>query len=395
MNEAPSVPDRATTVPDAADAPRLQRAQAEEHGAWAPTGRWTALAFAQPGAWAALERALKDSRGAQPGASEAWDLRGLAQLDHIGAQLLWNHWGQAWPQRLELGDSHQAVLDHVARFSGQAPADAAPSFSQRWHAWLLRGPVLLRVGRDALTLLGQLALDLGRLIRAPHRAPWRDISGHLYNTGATALPITALVGLLIGVVLAYLMSNQLRNFGAESFIVNILGLSLIRELGPVLAAVLIAGRSGSAMTAQIGVMRVTEELDAMRVMGIPHGFRLVMPRVIALAVAMPLIALWTSAAALIGGMFAAELALDISPAFFVQQLPRAVPFSNIVLAMSKSVVFGMLIALIACHHGLRVQPNTDSLGRGTTSSVVTSITVVIVVDAVFAVLFRGVGFRVG
>ena len=149
------------------------------------------------------------------------------------------------------------------------------------------------------------------------------------------------------------------------------------------------------MTAQIGVMRVSEELDAMRVMGIPHGFRLVMPRVVALAIAMPLIALWTSAAALIGGMFAAQLALDISPAFFLQQLPRAVPFSNIVLAMSKSVVFGMLIALIACHHGLRVQPNTESLGRGTTSSVVTSITVVIIVDAIFAVLFRGTGFRVG
>lgn len=378
-----------------ADAPQLQRAQAEEHGPWAPSGRWTALAFAQPGAWAALERALQDSRSTQSGASEAWDLRGLTQLDHIGAQLLWNHWGQQWPEQIELNDSQRAVLDHVARFSAQAPADASLSLAQRWQAWVRRGPLLLRVARDSLTLLGQLVLDLGRFIRAPRRAPWRDISGHLYNTGATALPITALVGLLIGVVLAYLMSNQLRNFGAESFIVNILGLSLIRELGPVLAAVLIAGRSGSAMTAQIGVMRVTEELDAMRVMGIAHGFRLVMPRVLALAIAMPLIALWTSAAALIGGMFAAQLALDISPAFFVQQLPRAVPFSNIVLAMAKSVVFGMLIALIACHHGLRVEPNTESLGRGTTSSVVTSITVVIVVDAIFAVLFRGVGFRVG
>ena len=108
-------------------------------------------------------------------------------------------------------------------------------------------------------------------------------------------------------VLAYLTSQQLRQYGAETFIVNILGLSLIRELGPVLAAVLIAGRSGSAITAQIGVMRVTEELDAMRVMGIPHGFRLVMPRVLALAIAMPLISMWTSMAALFGGMIAADL----------------------------------------------------------------------------------------
>jgi len=195
------------------------------------------------------------------------------------------------------------------------------------------------------------------------------------------------------VVLAYLTSQQLRQYGAETFIVNILGLSLIRELGPVLAAVLIAGRSGSAITAQIGVMRVTEELDAMRVMGIPHGFRLVMPRVLALAIAMPLISIWTSAAAIIGGMLAANATLDISLSFFLQALPRAVPFGNVVLAMSKSAVFGVLIALIACYFGMKVKPNTESLGRGTTSSVVTSITMVILVDALFAVMFRGVAFR--
>ena len=174
---------------------------------------------------------------------------------------------------------------------------------------------------------------------------------------------------------------------------TILGLSLIRELGPVLAAVLIAGRSGSAMTAQIGVMRVTEELDAMRVMGIAHGYRLVLPRVLALAVAMPLISLWTAAAAMLGGMIAADLTLGVSPGYFMQTLPRAVPLANIWLALSKSAVFGVLIALIACYHGMRVLPNTESLGRRTTSSVVISITIVILVDALFAVLFKGVGFR--
>ena len=120
-----------------------------------------------------------------------------------------------------------------------------------------------------------------------------------------------------------------------------------------LAAVLIAGRSGSAITAQIGVMRVTEELDAMRVMGIPHGFRLVMPRVLALAIAMPLISMWTSMAALVGGMIAADLSLDISPAYFMSALPRAVPLTNLWLAMSKSAVFGVLIALIGCYFGMR------------------------------------------
>jgi phospholipid/cholesterol/gamma-HCH transport system permease protein len=145
-----------------------------------------------------------------------------------------------------------------------------------------------------LRLVGQLMLDCVQLLRSPRRGPWRDFSGHLYRIGAAALPITALVGFLIGVVLAYLMSRQLRQLGADAFIVNVLGVSLVRELGPVLAAILLAGRSGSAITAQIGVMRVTEELDAMKVMGIARGYRLVMPRALAMAVAMPLVAVWTT-----------------------------------------------------------------------------------------------------
>ena len=207
----------------------------------------------------------------------------------------------------------------------------------------------------------------------------------------TALPITALVGLLIGIVLAYLTSQQLRQFGADAYIVDILGIALVRELGPMLAAILIAGRSGSAITAQIGVMRVTDELDAMRVMGISHTYRLVMPRAMALSIAMPLISGWTTIAGLIGGMVAADLSLGISPIFFVKALPAAVSLPNLILGMSKSVVFGIMIALIGCHFGLRVQPNTESLGQGTTSAVVTAITVVILVDALFAILFSSVG----
>jgi phospholipid/cholesterol/gamma-HCH transport system permease protein len=242
-----------------------------------------------------------------------------------------------------------------------------------------------------LRLLGQLFLDLLLLVRSPLKGPWRDISGHLYRIGATALPITALVGFLTGVVLAYLMSRQLRQFGADTFIVNILGLSLIRELGPVLASILIAGRSGSAIAAQIGVMRVTEELDAMRVMGIAQGYRLVMPRAIAMAIAMPLLTVWTTAAALLGGMLAADVAMGLSPGYFIIALPKAVQVANLWLAMGKSVVFGLMIALIGCHYGLRVQPNTQSLGQGTTASVVTSITTVLLIDALFAVLFKDIG----
>ncbi len=375
--------------PDSAP-PRVER---REQGGrdWAvATGQWTALAMSRRRTWAALSENL-EGLPAQDG--RAWDLRPIEQLDHIGAQLLWNHWQRAWPAQLEMDSQHKAVLDQVARYTCSAPVEPGPTLADRLKAFTHNGPRMAGVALDFLRLIGQLTLDIGKLVRAPHRGPWRDFSGQLYQFGATALPITALVGLLIGVVLAYLTSQQLRQYGAETFIVNILGLSLIRELGPVLAAVLIAGRSGSAITAQIGVMRVTEELDAMRVMGIPHGFRLVMPRVLALAIAMPLISMWTSMAALAGGMIAADLALDISPGYFMSALPRAVPMSNLWLAMSKSAVFGVLIALIGCYFGMKVKPNTESLGRGTTSSVVTSITVVILVDALFAVLFKGVGFR--
>ncbi len=353
------------------------------------SGDWSAAALADGRVWTQLQNDLGSEDAGL--ATTRWDLGALQRLDHTGAQLLWNAWQHQWPAGLDVSPDQRAMLERVARFTVVAPVVQRKSLQDRF---LQLGSGIFLIGghlQGALRLLGQLWLDLMRLARSPVQGPWRDVSGHLYRFGATALPITALVGFLIGVVLAYLMSRQLRQFGADAFIVNILGIALIRELGPVLAAILIAGRSGSAITAQIGVMRVTEELDAMRVMGIHKGFRLVMPRAIALAVAMPLLAAWTTAAALIGGMLAADLSMGLSPAYFFTALPKAVQLSNLWLAMAKSVVFGLLIALIGCHYGLRVLPNTQSLGEGTTRSVVAAITMVILVDALFAVLFKGLG----
>ena len=203
--------------------------------------------------------------------------------------------------------------------------------------------------------------------------------------------MTALVGFLIGITISYLSALQLKSFGADLFIVNILGISIIRELGPVLVAVLVAGRSGSAMTAQIGVMRVTEEIDALSTMGVSRSIRVVLPKILGLTVAMPLLVLWTSAVALFGGMVAAMMQLDLSLVYFLENLPRAVPVANLLIGLAKGLVFGYIIALGACHFGLRVKPNTESLSSRTTSSVVTSITMVILVDAVFAVLTRQIG----
>ncbi|MES2977427.1 MAG: ABC transporter permease [Pseudomonadota bacterium] len=369
--------------------PRIDRESRDGSDLRVVLGPWTAADLTASPVWNGLTASLAGTQGGAAAAS--WDLRPIARLDHLGAQLLWDHWGQQWPAQLEIDAGPRAVLETVARFTAPVPRLPPSSWSEKYLAlggWLLRGLGHL-TGFTAL--VGQLLLDLLRLARRPQDGPWRDLSGHLYRIGATALPITALVGFLIGVTLAYLLSQQLRQFGADAFIVDILGISLVREMGPMLAAILIAGRSGSAITAQIGVMRVTEELDAMRVMGIPRGFRLVMPRALALAIVMPLLSVWTTIAALIGGMVAADFTMGVSPAFFLNALPGAVDASNLALATGKSALFGLLIALIACHYGLRVKPNTESLGQGTTASVVTSITVVFTVDAIFAVLFRNVG----
>lgn len=372
-------------MPPAPDpTPRIEPQAAADGGRLRVVGQWTAAQFARPRLLRSLEASVKEP-------PHSWDLSGAEQLDHIGAQWLWDHWGRAWPKNIQLLPAQRAVLERVARFT--VPPRARQRASWRG-AWLGLGAAVLRGAehvKSFVRLVGELALNLLRLAAAPHEGPWRDFSGNLYRIGATALPITALVGFLIGVVLAYLTSQQLRQFGADAYIVNILGIALIRELGPMLAAILIAGRSGSSITAQIGVMRVTEELDAMSVMGISHAYRLVMPRAMALAVAMPLISVWTTLCALAGGMLAADVSLDITPTFFLTALPQAVNVDNVVLASAKSMVFGLLIALVGCHFGLRVKPNTQSLGEGTTSSVVTSITVVILVDALFAVLFKDVG----
>ena len=372
------------------DTPSIERSNAAEGAGLRLSGNWSAARLAEPANWASLQSGLAVGAPAEA-VQLSWDLRDLQRLDHTGAQVLWNAWGHQWPAQLLIEPAQRAMLSRVAQYALPAPVARRTSALQLFLALGALVWLLLDHLRDATRLLGQLLLDTLKLLRAPTKAPWRDVSGHVFRIGATALPITALLGFLIGVVLAYLMSLQLRQFGADSFIVNILGLSMIRELGPVLAAILIAGRSGSTITAQIGVMRVTEELDAMRVMGIAQGYRLVLPRAIAMALAMPLLTVWTSLAALLGGMLAADLTMGVTPAYFFAALPRAVEASNLTLAMGKSVVFGLLIALIGCHYGLRVKPNTESLGQGTTASVVTSIAMVILVDAVFALVFKDVG----
>lgn len=322
-----------------------------------------------------------------------WDLTGIQQMDSAGLAMLWHVWKAQRPGHIQLRPEQEKMFERLEHLP------TLPTITQ--HNGLL-WPIT-ELGRLALllwqhtvgliTLIGQLVIDVIYLIRHPVYIPWREISANLFRTGAQALGITALVGFLIGIVLSYLSSRQLQLFGADIFIINILGISIIRELGPMLAAILIAGRSGSSMTAQLGVMRVTQELDALTVMGISHSQRLILPKILGLGIAMPLLVMWTSAMALLGGMVAAEIQLGMSYQFFLSKLPDTVPIGNLWLALGKGAVCGMVIALISCHFGLRIKPNTESLGAGTTSSVVTAITMVIIIDAIFAVVFSDVGLR--
>jgi phospholipid/cholesterol/gamma-HCH transport system permease protein len=338
---------------------------------------------------AALQSALRDAGPAQV---SLWDLTQIQRFDHIGAMLVWRTWGRCRPSRLQLKREHEIFFGACESAEAVASSPAAPD----------RFPLLLALGRgvwavsghvlEMLQLFGQLLIDAATVVRQPLLRPWREFSAAIYKIGAQALGITALVGFLIGVVLSYLSAEQLRLVGADVFIVNILGIGIVRELGPVVCSILVAGRSGSAITAQLGVMRVTEELDALSVMGISNTLRLILPKTAAIAVALPLLVLWTSGVALVGGAVSAKAELGMSFFQFFSALPAAVPEVNLWLGVGKGVVFGVLIALIACHFGLRIQPNTESLAAGTTRSVVTSITAVIVADAIIAVIFSDVGW---
>lgn len=323
---------------------------------------------------------------------QVWDCVGIDVMDSAGALLLWRAWGRCLPDHLTANPEHLRVFGRIADLEAQSRSASVPV--SPLNSLMRLGTLLLAFVHHLqgfVALIGQLVLDFFHLLRWPNEIPRREISANLYKSGVRAMPVTALVGFLIGIVMSYLSALQLKQFGGEVFIVNILGMSIIRELGPLLVAILVAGRSGSAMTAQLGVMRVTEEIDALATMGVSQSQRLIFPKVIALAVVMPLLVLWVSSVALGGGMIAAQLQLDISFGYFFETLPKVVPVANLWIGLLKGYIFGITVALVACHFGLRVKPNTESLSANTTASVVTAITMVILLDAIIAIVTRKIG----
>jgi phospholipid/cholesterol/gamma-HCH transport system permease protein len=247
-------------------------------------------------------------------------------------------------------------------------------------------------GYAMLGFLGRVTVEATEAVLAPRRElPAPAFVRQIEETGLNALPIVGLLAFLIGVVLAYQGADQLRRFGAEIFTVDLLGVGFLRELGGLVTAIIVAGRSGSAFTAHIGTMRVNEEVDAMETMGLNVAEILVLPRILGLVIALPLLTFYADVVGMIGGMVMCYFDLHITVPVFLRELQAAITFKTLLVGLIKAPVFAFLIGLVGCFEGLRVERNAESVGKLTTRSVVESIFLIITFDAGFSVFFSILG----
>jgi len=240
---------------------------------------------------------------------------------------------------------------------------------------------------NAFGFLGLVVMRLAWTVLRPSRFRVTALVHHMHQAGLNAVPIVALMGFLIGIVLAFQGASQLRQFGAEVFVVDLIAISILRELGILLTAIIVAGRSASAFTASIGAMKMREEIDAMRVLGLDPIELLVLPRVLALVILLPVLGFIANMAGLIGGGLMAWTQLGISPGMFRTQLLSNTDVSHLLIGLSRAPVFAVIIGLVGCHQGMQVEGNSESLGYQTSRSVVVAIFLVIVVDALFSIFF--------
>jgi phospholipid/cholesterol/gamma-HCH transport system permease protein len=340
---------------------------------------------------AALDQALADLRRGTPGAFR-FDLADIDGLDTVGAFLLLRT-ARSLNASLENVPQHFAtLLEHVEQAA--AAKDTHPRRRHRhFHVaeWLDHlGTQVFRIAGTASELLaffGRIVATLGRIIVHPSHVRGVALLSQLQHNGWAALPIVGMLNFLIGVVIAYQGADQLAQFGAQILTVNLLGISVLRELGCLITAIIVAGRSGSAFTAEIGAMRVNEEIDALRVLGLDPVEVLVMPRLIGLLISLPLLTFFANFVAIAGGGMLCWLALDITPPVFLDQLRSALYPLTFWLGVIKSPFFAFVIAMVGCHAGLSVERSAESVGHFTTMSVVRSIFLVIVIDAAFSVVF--------
>ncbi|MDE2295152.1 MAG: ABC transporter permease [Gammaproteobacteria bacterium] len=322
------------------------------------------------------------SAAESPGIGPAWAL--LARIDAIGGgRLRIQH---VAPPR------HVAFLDALRRRTPvDSPSDDArsPGALGALGRWVLsRGAEM----REFAALVGRIVTVLARAVRQPRSWRLPSLTRHVYETGVTAIPIVCLIAFLISVIVAYLGSQQLRLFGAEIFVVDLIAIAVLREMGVLLTSIVVAGRSGSAFAAEIGAMRLNEEIDALRAMDMDPIELLVVPRILALVISLPALTVIADATGLLGGGLLAHYQAHISWPQFADRLRAAIAPTTFWAGLIKAPVFAVLIAVVGTYRGMRVRESPRELGRQTTIAVVQSIFLVILADAVFAVLFVRLGF---
>jgi phospholipid/cholesterol/gamma-HCH transport system permease protein len=324
----------------------------------------------------------------------------LTELDTVGAWLIQRTLttqgaAGANVQLDHVRVAHQQLIDHVHGFTTSAPLPLAKPTTYVW----LEPVADIGLAAEAiasrfalmLAFLGAVMQALTRQLLHPRRIRWNALTHQLHHVGYHALPIVGLLSFLIGAVLVQQGAYQLKQFGAEVFVIDLVSITTLRELGVLICAILVAGRSGSAFAAQIGSMKLQEELDAMRTIGLDPIEVLVLPRTIALVIVMPLLGFYASMMGLFGGALFTYLQLGIPINTFLERMQETVTMSSFMIGMIKAPIFGLVIAVVGCFEGLQVTGGAQSVGERTTMAVVVSIFMVIVLDAFLAIFFTTIG----
>jgi len=317
-----------------------------------------------------------------------WDLSGVDEFDSAGV-LLFIEYFEHFKKYVNVEltgytQSQKEMYDLLTEHTVESVPERKTSFLEELGESTVE---VIRDIKDFITFLGQLFSTLFHAIFNPKNIRLKEMVYHIHHSGFNALVIIGLTSFLVGMVIAYQGAVQLAKFGADIFIVDTVGISIVRELGPMITAIVIAGRSGSAYTAEIGAMKITEEIAAMRTMGFdPYNF-LVLPRIFALMISLPLLIFFSDMMGIFGGMVASQMQLNISMAQFVDRLYEVLELKHYILGMIKGPVFAFVIAAVGCFRGFQVSDNTESLGLHTTASVVNSIFLVIAFDALFSVIY--------
>ncbi|HEV2595465.1 MAG TPA: MlaE family lipid ABC transporter permease subunit [Sphingomicrobium sp.] len=322
------------------------------------------------------------------------DLSGIERMDTVGAWIIYRTVRDRGAKVVGASGDEVSLLKEVGQFD--VPTRVIPDEPKGFTSVLRElGLWVVETGRTLIGLLGFFGATLvgfANVIRRPKRFRVNAVVQRFDVVGVRALGIIGLMSFLIGIVIAQQGSVQLAQFGAEVYTINLIGRITARELGTLMTAIMVAGRSGSAFAAQLGTMKITEEIDAMRTIGVSPVEALVIPRIISAVVMMPLLAFWSMLLTLIGGGFFVWLSLSIAPLTYVQRLQEVIPLTDLWVGLIKAPVFGFIIALAGCFQGMLVQGNSEEVGSRTTTAVVQSIFLVIVLDAVFAVFFSNIGW---